>query len=768
MKRILILLSSLFLIILTSSCASLNTTTLTTTKSTTTADEIEDYTGYYMENFENPLKDLDMGGYDSLTLIEDDNNITLENKKTRIILNKNTGGIKELANKEAHLYLAKNVNSIPISYGYISSDDNTSYKSFSYNIENDDNSIKKINLTWTLSNNEVLNASISLKEDDNEITFNAEINNISVTKPIYYIEYPIVDGIDSLYDKKTDYLAHPIATGYLFRNPLDNFNSKYHGIDREMGLYPSGWETTMQFYAYYSEGIGGFLFRTKDGKDTIKSFSFVGKNRKLKASIYHYVDDISKTSMKFDYDISIGNLNEGRWEEAAEIYKDWATDQDWVIKGKRIDRTDIDKAFYEETVLCNFSYPYAFQYSENNQKSLYEKMKSNINGKILNVYFVNDGIISLAHKYDDYLVHFEFPDFIPVDSLNGSEVLDRNSQVVKFNLNGVYQGYECPTDSGFVSRLTAKENDLKTQYDVSGYYHDVGVAAVHPKQCFNTRHSHGTRINLISDYIDQMAYMKELSKKNGSTIYGQELIFEQMIPYIDFYQSRASSLNLGFMEGDRFNDLIINGDCRPNNMFDYIYMEYTGVRLDGFLLPDDRIKDAYYYIAEYTVIHGGIPEYNYEFIDFTDFLSPDEQSEELMQYIDYLGIVRQTFGFNYLVYGTPKRAPKFETEKISYSFNQSKNVETNRGNGRIIVDKLIASSYEYDGNIGIFFANSTNEIEETDFVLDAYRYYGIKNGSITYVDEDGYYTLSQVKNGLARISLTVKPRKVVMLEIRGK
>ena len=405
---------------------------------------------------------------------------------------------------------------------------------------------------------------------------------------------------------------------------------------------------------------------------------------------------------------------------------------------------------------------------QKNQKSLYEKMKDNISGKIFTVFFVNDSIISLAHKYDDYLARFEFPDFIPVDSLNGSEVLDRYNEVVKFNLNGVYQGYECPTDSGFVSRLTTKENDLKTQYDVSGYYHDVGVAAVHPKQCFNTSHSHGTRINLISDYIDQMAYMKELSNKNGSTIYGQELIFEQMIPYIDFYQSRASSLNLGFMEGDRFNDLIINGDCRPNNMFDYIYMEYTGVRLDGFLMPDDRIKEAYYYIAEYTVIHGGIPEYNYEFNDFTNFLSPEEQSAELMQYIDYLGIVKQSFGQEYLVYGSPRRAPRFETEKVSYSFYQGKIVDTNGGNGTITVDKLISTAYEYDGKIGIFFANSTNEIEETNFVLDAYKYYGIKNGYVTYVDEEGYYRLSTVKDVLARISLTVKPRKVVLLEVRGK
>ena len=768
MKKLIILISSL-LLMFTTGCMS-NTTTIKTTKNTkTTTTQDDDYTGYYMKEYDNPLKDLDMGGSDTLTLDIAENTITIENEKARIILNKQNGGIKELANKESHLYLTKNSNSKPFTYAYIGSEiEHTSFKNFAYEVIDDTDAVKRIKLIWTLENNEVLEGFVMLGKDDNEFTFNINVSSTSISNPIYYIEYPIVEGIGSLYNQNTDYLAHPFATGYLFKNPLSNFNSLYRGIDREMGLYPSGWETPMQFYAYYSECIGGFMFMTKDGKDTIKSFSFTGGNNKLRASIYHYADEYSTGKIDFNYDIAIGNLIEGRWEEAAEKYKDWATCQEWCINGKRIDRTDLDKTFYEEVVLCNFCYPYGFSYGDTNQAELYRKMKNNINGKFFNIFFVADSIVSLSHKYDDYIAKFEFPDFINMKDKNGSEVLDMHRNPVPFNLNGVQQAYECPTDNNYMERFTKIENDLRTNYKVNGYYHDVGVAAVHPKQCFNTTHSHGTRINMISEYLNQMAYVKELSAKNGATIYGQELIFEQMIPYIDFYQARANSRNLGFMEGDRFNELIKKGDCYPINMFDYIYMEYTGIRLDGFLTPDDNIKEPYYYIAQYTVIHGGIPEYNYEFIEFANYLSPDEQSGELMSYIDYLGIVRQTFGQNYLVYGSPTRAPKFETGTIKYNFCQTKDAQNNVGNGSMIVDKIISSAYEYNDKIGIFFANNTTEEQETYFVLDAYKYYGIKNGKVTYVDEDGDYQLADVKNGLARISLNIKPRKIVLLEVEGK
>lgn len=765
MKKLLVILNVLLLIGLSGCSFFVSDITDTKKTSITTTEEEDDYTGYYIEEFDNPLIDRDMGGKDYLSLTESSSSITLENEKVRIIINKSNGGISEIANKEAHLYLAQNASSIPFSAFFINENrEISSFKKFNYQVKENTDLVKKIELKWELESGQIIISNISLKNDGNEIIFNLEVQNNLIGKPLYYIEYPIIQNIGSLYNKNTDYLVHPLATGYVFNNPLDNFNKSSNGITRDIGLYPSGWETTMQFYAYYSYNIGGFLFRTKDGGNTIKSFAFRGDNTKLRASIYHYADDISLKTVTFNYDISIGNLVEGRWEEAAEIYKEWATKQSWCKNGIREDKDDIDKQFYEETVLCNFNYPYYFYYTEKNQKDLYSKLKNNIDGKILNIYFVTDGIISLAHEYDDYIVKFEFPDFRSENELTGSEVKDYEGNIVKYNLNGERQYYECATDTDYLRRFMAHENELRSKYQVSGYYHDVGVAAVHPKQCFNTNHSHGTRINVVSDYLEEMAMMKRLSRENGATIYGQELIFEQMIPYIDFYQTRANALNVGFMEGDRFNNLIIKGVCYPVDMFEYIYREYTGIRLDGFLDPDPGLVDVYTYIAEYTVMHGGIPEFNFEFVD-DNFIEPNDMPMEMIEFIGYLSIVKQTFGLNYLVYGEETRAPKINSTRSTYSFSHKKEISLNRS-GTITLDDLITSAFKFNNKIGIFVGNTTKNTQSLNFVLDTYRYYGINSGEVTLIDVNGDSHLVNIKNGKARISIELEPQKIVLLEIR--
>ena len=130
-----------FFIFLLSACG--NKETITTTKP-------KEESKYYDDSYENPLKDLDMGGYDILTL-DDSQNITLENENVRLIIDKNTGGIVELANKEAHVYLVKNGSSIPLEYYFIG-DDNVynTYESFSYDIVQDDDKAKSISLSWKI------------------------------------------------------------------------------------------------------------------------------------------------------------------------------------------------------------------------------------------------------------------------------------------------------------------------------------------------------------------------------------------------------------------------------------------------------------------------------------------------------------------------------------------------------------------------------------------------------------------------------------------
>ena len=373
-------------------------------------------TEFFDGHFENPLINDKVGGSNKLSLTESTDEIILENKKIRAKFLKKNGAIKELVNKESKVYLVKNNSSDPIRLNKIV--DYKEYpvnriKSFSYTLE--DSTIKKINFTYVLGNITV-HTSAELKDDSNEIVFRLsyegnviEKNNGDIVNCLYNIEYPIIDNIDRLYSKERDHFLSPVAMGYLFDDPVGYFNTDFVGISKTLGLYPSGWEYPMQFQAYYSDGIGGFMFMTKDGQDTIKSFTFLGTGNKIRASIYHYVNDIAQESGTFDYDISISNLTIGDRYEALDKYKDWAQNQKWCTeKGKLIDRDDINKDLYENTALVNFRFP---TYSE--QEELYNIIKASLcGGKILNVIFgAVSSTINISKKNKDPFVFFEFPDF---------------------------------------------------------------------------------------------------------------------------------------------------------------------------------------------------------------------------------------------------------------------------------------------------------------------------------------------------------------------
>ena len=744
--------------------------------------------GYYEEKYDDPLADRDVGGYDVLTLLEEEERLTLENENVRIILDAETGTIVELVNKESKLYLTREGDADPVRINRIKDGREVSdidYKTFAYSVEEDSAARKALRLSWTFSDVTV-SATVSLCEGADEVVFRLSVRGNSLTLQdgiptggLYNVEYPIINRIDSLYDKQTDYFLSPFTTGYLFRNPVDNFNGSFPGITKSYGLYPSGWEYPMQFQSYFSEGIGGFQFMTRDGGDTIKSFTFTGQDGRLRASVYHYVDDLAKSDFEFDYDISVSNLTQGLWYESAEKYRDWATEQSWATeKGALSERTDVDKSFFEEVAMTNFCFPYTGSYGTEKQKELYELTKSSLGGgKILNVAFgdkgaYGDNLLPLARENGDYFLFFEFPDFHSVSSANANptewETAVRtylsDTSSVFYNVNGTVYFYECASCEEYTDRFLETERSYYEKYAVDGYYHDVGVAAVHPKQCFDTTHPHGTRVNVIGDYVEQMKEISDLAHSNGG-YYGQELIFEQMLPYIDFYQARANAEQLGWMESDRVRTLIEEGSCRKVSLFDYVYGAYGAKRLDGFLTADPIMGGGYYYVAAYTVLNGGIPEYNYEFFEAADLLAPEDYDYSRVEYLGELFRVKNTFGKDYLLYGQAVKPPKTGAGTTVYDYVQTRFGGKDRVEGTAEFDDAVVTAYRYGDKIGVFIANVTSEPLSLKFILNALRDYGMENGTVTLIDGKGTSRLSEIRNGKAAVDLSISAYEVVLLEI---
>lgn len=139
--------------------------------------------GYYEEKYDNPLADTDVGGYNVLTLLEEEELLTLENENVRIILNAASGSVVELVNKESKLYLTREGDADPVRINRIRDGreiSDTGYKSFTYSVEEDSASRKALRLCWTFSDLTV-SAAVSLCEGADEVVFRLSVKGNSLT-----------------------------------------------------------------------------------------------------------------------------------------------------------------------------------------------------------------------------------------------------------------------------------------------------------------------------------------------------------------------------------------------------------------------------------------------------------------------------------------------------------------------------------------------------------------------------------------------------------
>jgi|GEM_PF-3175265 len=751
---------------------------------------------YFDDEYINPLKDNNVGGVDSLYLNIEDKTATMENEYIRIIFNMSNGSIKEICNKIAKVYLTQNnLYSFGIKIQKIDKE-LIAFRNFTLQAINDDSDMKKIRLTWEFENNLMAIVEASLAESSHEVLFSLKLQNNQADDSVISVEYPTIDNIGSLYKPEQDMFLSPLATGYLFQNPTENFNlSNFNGITKDFGKYPSGWEYPMQMMAYYSQGIGGFALWTKDSGTTIKSFAFTGAGHgKLRTGIYHYLDNSADENVDFAYDISISCLDEGVWEEAAEIYRSWSLTQPWAQKGALNTRSDIDIDLFEKTGLVNFGIPGQASLYWPDLPQIYETIHNSVNAEIFNIFLnswqrihisnefnsdwdsyfpanLNYNFITQINDYGDSFVLFEFNTLynknyyrVILDGWADRAIEMINDQKALFTWSSGSDFREwyfiCPSCPEWVAFSLEKDQEI-LEYGSSGLYHDVGTAAVAPMQCYDSSHPHGARVNIIPDYIELERLSKQLALDNGYYSVGQELIYEQLLPYVDFYQARANAGLMSWMEGDRIRVLLENGSASKVPLFDYVYHTLGGLRIDGFMMPLTELGGGYYYTLAKTVLEGGLPEFNFEFLAGT--LQYDEIDMDMLSFVGELAQARTTYGKEYLVYGEMARAPKTGAGKIEYSFVNTNVVSGSSFlQGDVVVDKIVTSAFRQGNETAIFLCNITDSPIDTSFVVNAGRDYGIESGEVYLYDE----LISSFSDGKVYLNLSLEPRKVYMIIIR--
>lgn len=709
---------------------------------------------------------VDLGGSDVLSLVQTEQSITLENAKVRLVLNADSGSIREMANKESGLYLTKDATeSIPVRLSFASST-TADYGDFSYKVTADDAQNKELTLNWTFGELPDVQAVIRLQEDADRVTFRVGVLGNLQQSTVISVEYPIIENIGTLKDKQTDRFLSPVITGYLFENPVDNFNSDFMGISKQLGEYPSGWGYPMQFSAYYSEGLGGFYWQTTDGSDTVKSFTMTGDNGKLRLGIYHYVSDICDGDKLFDYDIVFANMTKGNWYEAANTYREWASTQSWAVDtGLLKDRTDVDKSLYEDTTLTLFGLRVDLDWAD--YPDIYDLLKGTVDGKFLNVaIYKNNTYMDRIERYGDLLNIFEFSSLCLTSAAENlcdyysTAMMDAKGEKETFTIHY----YECAAQEAWREYALSREEGFITNYGVNGFYYDVDIAADHPKLCYDTTHSHGTRVNVHQDFIEQIEDARALSKTDIPYTVGTEMITEQLLPYVNYYQARANGGLLGWMEHDRIRTVLENGSAVQIPLFDYVYHAYGILRTDGYLTGENSIGDGFYYVAAYTALNGGIPELNYEYYPQQDLPAVEDMDLSYLAFLDTLGNIRTGSGKDYLVYGQMMPAPEVDAGTTVYDFhnlnyNPYSCVGMDTLSGQAELPNVVTSAWKNGNSNAVFLCNTSDETRSVTFMLNAGADFGVDSGEVLL----GGKVLCKIKNGTAEITLKLEPRQVVML-----
>lgn len=755
-------------------------------------DEFVKTSSYYDDSKKERTSSIEIGGKDDLSLEVNARSTTLENEKVRIILNQD-GSIQEFANKESKLYLVKNVvDAAPIRISFVDKNKSSVEPvSYSSKIIEDTLEAKTIEYEYRFECDAKATCTISLSKNSDEVKFSVSLSNLSYkdSDSIIDVEYPIVENIDTLGDRTKDIYAAPFATGFKFVNPTKNFNDIYGlgigkssalGYPVSMSTYPSGWGMTMQFGSYYSENLGGFYWMTNDKNDYIKNFTFTGiGDDRCRMSIYHHIDDLSKTEVNFGYDIILANLNQGKWEEAASRYKTWAKDQKWVTDvGRAENRSDINKTLFEKTGLNIFGFrPDVATWVD--MIPTYDAIKSRITDQILNVaIYQNKNYFDLSREYQDAYSVFEFNTISPLKSFLDNAITNYKQDKLAFYVNSTPFYYQCPISESWLENRNITEQGYYDTYQVDALYFDVFATAVHPIECFDSSHNHGHNINILPGFYKQLQNASDLAETNGFYSVGTEMITERTLQYIDFYQARANGGPLGWMETDEIRGMVEENIAIKIPMFDRVYHEFGAIRNDGYLVPLDELGESYYYIAAYTALNGGINEFNYEYFPTNTLPSASRINFDMVDYVNRLALARTTYGKNYMIYGEMLDAPDVNGSSSTYEYEQpnySSSSQATTGKSALMgewtVDNIVTAAYKNrDGNVAIFLSNVTNKTITTGFLLKALRDYGIDEADVylTSSMNSERRLVTSVKNGKAKIGLKMQSHQIYMLEIITK
>ncbi|MDB5058511.1 MAG: hypothetical protein JWO59_1983, partial [Chloroflexi bacterium] len=350
----------------------------------------------------------------------------------------------------------------------------------------------------------------------------------------------------------------------------------------------------------------------------------------------------------------------------------------------------------------------------------------------------------------------------------------------------------CPASTFLQSLHRARDQRLVADWSVDGVYYDISLNNVR-HTCISSAHQHqpGASTAITDAYREMLSKSAAAMKRaaDGTAIpQGSELINEQLVSHLAFYQARAEASPAAPFEADPFRTMIKNRSAEKIPLFTYVYHEFGPVRIDGWAKLSREQGDFVYFVLGRVFVQGGLIELNYEFSALEDLGTPHDQpaehyypfpehyfaiDPELAAYVGSLALARIGRANRYLAYGVMLRPAPFEVldesdvELEYYLYHVGTDFSEYGERGSMTVPAVLQSTWRYrDESVAWIFLNVAPEDRRIYVHIDLPT---LANGSprtwqLTCYQEDDLAGPMGRLTAPRRVRLDLPARRPVLLE----
>jgi hypothetical protein len=601
------------------------------------------------------------------------------------------------------------------------------------------------------------------------------------------VDYPFIAGVQELGpDGSDDCLVVPTLEGRLYHDPTRN-------LEGAGNTYPSCF-LNMQFAAYYDNNAG-FYTACYDNQGYVKRFSY-GKPGGRWATMFweHYGEGIKYgADFAVPYPVTVG-VFQGDWYTAADIYRQWATNQWWANKKIRqkntpawVSRLGESSCFVRSGHLARNGKPLAdiAAGARNHHNYFDTPLLIQLWG------WENQGAWAYGAYFPpmegwtnfDKLVTSLHADGCRLNTFLGASCIDEQSDLWKSQAP-LYVAVR--DESGKLREGTDPNADLKTatmcfstrywqakmedfvlpliNHQVDMIQFDGFPPVPSTSACYDSAHGHPLGMGrwMTDDWRQTVArIIRKARIANPESAFTAEGISEDLIPLMDVAKywrdvcSEVGASERGFEKGTTeiiplFNDVY----------HEFILgMEEQVSGANTLRLSLSKLREYNHYCLGRMLIWGVIPLFWAE--DPADSPGTDKEAFDLVRRV---ANARTTYAQDFLVYGRMQPPLKFSAPMISVPVYNWAGASHPRY--QMQVPAVMHSVWRADdGSVGAVFVNIAKEPVSIGLSLD-FRQWGLRPGAkpFLYCVKDGKHSLLKGdSNSTANLDVAIQPLEIVFI-----